>query len=346
MTKRLVFFVFVGMIGIALYVSMRSNSQSERIEEFFGKNEIVASPTPMPFADMTIPYLRTRSYTSKLGALKPYSSNSNYTTYLTSYDSDGLTINGLLTIPKNGSSKHPAVVFVHGYIPPTQYRTTQNYQSYVDVLARNGLVVFKIDLRGHDTSEGEPGGAYYSSDYIIDTLNARAALAASDFVAPGSIGLWGHSMAGNVVMRSFAVQPAIPAVVVWAGAGYTYQDLQEYRISDASYRPPSLATPRAQRRQLLRDTYGEFNTDIPFWRQVAVTDYLADLKGAVEIHHAVDDAVVSVEYSRNLMKLLDATSVSHSLYEYESGGHNLTGSSFSTAMQRTVEFFKKHLGVY
>jgi dienelactone hydrolase len=174
-------------------------------------------------------------------------------------------------------------------------------------------------------------------------LNARAALAASDFVNANKIGFWGHSMAGNVVMRSLAAQPTIPAAVVWAGAGYTYTDLLTYRISDNSYRPPSVTTQRQQQRQRLRDTYGEFDPNHPFWKQVAVTDYLTDIKGAIEIHHAVDDDVVSVEYSRNLTKLLDATSVPHALFEYSSGGHNITGVAFGSAMQRTVAFFKKYL---
>ncbi len=65
--------------------------------------------------------------------------------------------------------------------------------------------------------------------------------------------------------------------------------------------------------------------------------------GALEIHHAVDDAVVSIEYSRNLSKLLDGTQLIHTLYEYPNGGHNIEGTSFTTAMQRTVEFYKKYL---
>lgn len=301
------------------------------------------TPTPIKFVEMTIPYLRARTYQSSLGALKKYTDTALYTSYLTNYTSDGLTINGLLTIPKGEVKKHPAIVFVHGYIPPTLYRTTEKYVEYVDYLARNGFVVFKIDLRGHGSSEGDAGGGYYSSDYVIDTLNARAALAASDFVNPDTIGLWGHSMSGNVLMRAFAAAPEIPAVVIWAGAGYTYKDLTTYRISDNSYRPPVNNTERQRKRQELRDTYGEFNADIPFWRQVAVTDYLPELKGAIEIHHAVNDDVVSIDYSRNLIKLLDATNVIHQLYEYPSGGHNISGTSFSTAMSRTVAFFKKYL---
>ena len=88
---------------------------------------------------------------------------------------------------------------------------------------------------------------------------------------------------------------------------------------------------------------GDFSADSWFWKQVAVTDYLNDLKGAIQIHHAVDDAVVNIGYSRNLMKLLDGTHVPHELFEYPDGGHNIAGSSFTKAFERTVTFFKEKL---
>jgi dipeptidyl aminopeptidase/acylaminoacyl peptidase len=138
---------------------------------------------------------------------------------LTSYDSDGLRVNGLLTIPK-GQGPHPAIVFVHGYIAPTIYKTTERYQDYVDYLARNGFVVFKIDLRGNGESEGDPGGAYYSGDYVIDTLNAYVALQSAEFVDPARVGLWGHSMAGNVTFRALVAKKDIPAVS--SGQGRLY----------------------------------------------------------------------------------------------------------------------------
>ena len=303
------------------------------------------TPTPFPFQELTIPYLRAREYKSQLGALEKVSENGNYTSYLTSYDSDGLKINGVFTEPKGPkpAGGWPAIVFLHGYIPPAQYQTLTQYSSYVDYLASNGFVVFKIDLRGHANSDGEASGAYFSGDYIVDTLNAYNALQNSDLVNPKKIGLWGHSMAGNVVLRSSAVKPEIPAVVIWAGAVYTYGDMQEYGIDDGSYRPPEQTSQRQQRRQRLRDLYGDFTPESPFWKQMAPTNYLSDLKGALQLNHAIDDNVVSIQYSRNLNSLLDKTSVPHELNEYPGGGHNLSGSTFNQAMQNTVNFFKKHL---
>lgn len=329
------------MIG---YILVRKNQvPQEQVVSPILSFQSTPTPTPFPFQELTIPYLRTQSYESTLGALSKFSENSSYTSYLTYYNSDGLRINGLLTIPKDQASQYPAIVFVHGYIPPKEYRTTQNYASYVDYLARNGFVVLKIDLRGHDESEGESGGAYYSSDYIIDVLNARAALASSVFVNPKRIGLWGHSMSGNVIFRAFAAGQDIPAIVIWAGAVYTYEDFQEFSIEDDSYQPPPANTERARKRRELFERYGQFDPNSDFWKQVVPTNYLDEITGVIQINHATNDPVVNIEYSRNLMRILDGTTIAHEFNEYPSGGHNLTGSTFTQAMSRTIEFFKKHL---
>lgn len=317
-------------------------TQGVQVEESAVVKEGDPTPTPFPFREMTIPYLRTREYKSQVGELSVNSQNSAYISYLTSYDSDGLRINAQLTTPTGDMPEGgwPGIVFVHGYIPPTQYETLNRYLQYVDYLARNGFVVFKIDLRGHGSSEGEPGGAYYSSDYVIDTLNAYAALQATDFVNPKKIGLWGHSMAGNIALRSLAARPTIPAVAIWGGAVYTYDDRLKYGIQDGSYVPPSTPNRNQSQRQKLRDVYGEFDNSKPFWHQVAPTNYLNDIQGALSLHHAINDEVVNIGYSRELTALLDKTSVTHNMHEYPSGGHDIADPSFSQAMQDTVDFYQ------
>ncbi len=344
-------FLILFMIAFLLVPKVRPEKReaiSQTINEVISNEKIAIippSPTPMPFYELTVPYLRQRSYTSVLTNTQKIAETSTYTSYLSSYTSDGFRVNGFLTQPKGTMPEGgwPAVVFVHGYIPPARYQTRTQYAAYVDYLARNGFVVFKIDLRGHGSSEGEAAGGYYSSDYVIDTLNAVAALKASDFVADNKIGLWGHSMAGNVTFRSFVAQKDAKAVVIWAGAVYTYKDMQEFGIDDGSYQPPPQDSERTRKRALLRQTHGDFSEDSIFWKLVAPTNYVADSQGAVQLHHALNDSVVSIEYSRNLMKILDTTQIDHELFEYTNGGHNISGQPFTTAMQRTVEFYKRTL---
>ncbi len=303
------------------------------------------SPSPFPFEEMTIPYLRAKIYQSQLGEQTLYRQQGTYNSYLTSYNSDGLKINALLTIPAGEKPPNgfPAIVFVHGYIPPSDYRTTERYVDYVDNLARSGYVVLKIDLRGHGSSEGEAGGGYYSSDYVIDALNAYAALRHSGFVNPDKIGFWGHSMAGNVVLRAIAARPEIPAAVIWGGAGFTYTDLVQYRIQDLSYRPQPSDSARQRKRQELARLYGSPDADNWFWKLVIPTNYLSDFKGGIQLDHAVDDKTVSIEYSRNLNKILNTMNVNHELHEYPLGDHNISNPYFGPAIENTINFYDKFL---
>lgn len=341
--------IIIVLITVPLFLAWYLQNDTIRMAEKSDQKEKTSlfdsSPTPFPFREMTIPFLRSRTYKSTLGEREFIADNGSYTSYLTSYDSDGLRVNGLLTVPTGDTpvGGWPAIVFIHGYIPPTQYQTQGQYADYVDYLARNSFVVFKIDLRGHGTSEGEPGGGYYGSDYVIDALYARAALQSADFVNPKAIGIWGHSMAGNIAMRSMAAMPDIPAVVIWAGAVYSYTDQRKYGINDASFSPSRFNSQRQSRRRELFEKYGSPSASNPFWQQVAPTSYLSDLRGAVGIHHAVDDSVVNIGYSRDLVDMLDKTDVPHELYEYPTGGHNITGESFVQAMERTVAFFNTYL---
>lgn len=332
---------------LLLSQSQRSGeSVSRTIKNIVNKPLMTPTPTPFTYQEMTIPSLREKEYNSSLSQLNPVDENDAYISYETTYRSEGLTIHGWLTKPKGDMPKEgwPAIVFVHGYIPPKSYETRgQAYSSYVDYLARNGFVVFKIDLRGHGRSEGEPGGAYYSGDYVIDTLNAYTALQKHEFVNSKAVGMWGHSMAGNILLRSFAVKPDIPAVVIWGGAGFTYIDLNKYGITDNSFDPSQSSSTRMKKREQIRKLYGNPDLTHAFWKQLSPAGFLTELQGSLSLHHAQDDEVVTVNYSKDLNTLLEKTSVRHEYFEYPSGGHNISGENFILAMERTVIFYKNYL---
>jgi uncharacterized protein len=351
--RKLALLGLLGFMGIALgsllflpKAPQPVQDIKETVRTVIVPPSITPEPTRYPFYELTVPYLRSQTYAGALGTLEEVSTNESYTSYVTNFTSEGLNINGLLTKPVGEMPEGgwPAIVFIHGYIPPNQYATQgPAYSAYVDYLARKGFVVFKIDLRGHGESEGEPGGAYYSSDYVVDALNAYNALQGADFVNAGKIGVWGHSMAGNISMRTLAAKPEIPAAVIWGGAGFTYTDLAKYRITDASFDPSQSNTNRLRKREQIRKLYGDPDQSSFFWQQITPTNYLSDMQGAIQLHHAVDDDVVNVAYSRDLNEVLDSAGIPNEFYEYSSGGHNISGTSFVEAMDRTVAFFKKYL---
>jgi dipeptidyl aminopeptidase/acylaminoacyl peptidase len=222
----------------------------------------------------------------------------------------------------------------------------------VDYLARNGFVVLKIDMRGHGKSEGVATGTYFSNAYNLDVLNALQALKNDKRVNPERIGLWGHSMSGNLVLRSLLISNEFKAGVIWAGAVYSYQDFAKYGISDSSFvRRPAMSkevleSPDREKSpevSKIRENPSEINFESEFWREISLTKNLEYLKAPIQIHHAVNDETVNIGYSRDLSRELEKSGKSFEFYEYPGGGHNLNSPYFEQAMQRTVEFFRNNL---
>ena len=313
------------------------------------KPTVPIPPTPV-FAigeELTIAALLARNIEgSPITIEQQLEDGANYARYIASYLSEGNKIYGLLTVPFGDppADGFQAIVFNHGYIPPDQYRTTERYVAYVDALARAGFVVFKIDMRGFGNSEGEPTGTYFSPAYTIDAISALKSLQTLDYVDPEGIGMWGHSMAGNLVLRAMLIEPAVKAGVIWAGAVYSYDDFSRYSIEDPSYNPSAAATSSSRRiGQQIREIYGPPDTSVPFWKAVSLTEHIDLLQSPLQLHHALNDNVVDVRYSDDLAAVLNAAGKSYEYYQYESGGHNISSPAFNEAMRRTIEFFQEHL---
>ena len=199
-------------------------------------------------------------------------------------------------------------------------------------------------MRGFGESEGEPTGSYFSPGYTIDTIAALKSLQTLDFVDPEGIGVWGHSMAGNILLRAMLIEPAIRAGVIWAGAVYSYDDFTQYAIDDPSYNPAAAAqSPGRRIGQQLRETYGQPDTAEPFWAAVSLTKHIDLLEAPLQLHHAVNDDVVNIGYSSDLASALAAANKVYEFYQYDGGGHNINSPYFEEAMQRTIEFFQEHL---
>jgi fermentation-respiration switch protein FrsA (DUF1100 family) len=317
---------------------------------------LAASPTatlaPLPsltptatLHPMMIEALRQREYPgSDIAIVETLEPGGNYTRYYASYLSDGLTIFGLLTIP-NGEAPltgWPAIVFNHGYIPPREYRTTERYIAYVNSLASNGYVVFRIDYRGHDRSEGVASGAYGDPGYTVDVLNAVASLKRFPQVDQQRIGMWGHSMGGFLTLRAMVVSPDIKAGVIWAGVVGSYPDLlNRWRRRGAETSTP---VPSGQRgwRSAWAEAYGTMDENPAFWNAISANSYLADISGPLQLHHGTADTSVPIVLSEILYEQMLAASKTVEYYEYEDDNHNLS-ESFGDAMFRTIQFYDRYL---
>jgi dipeptidyl aminopeptidase/acylaminoacyl peptidase len=264
----------------------------------------------------------------------------NYSRYYVSYLSEGLKIYALMTVPSGDkpATGWPVIIFNHGYIPPNVYRTTERYIAYVDDIARSGYIVFKSDYRGHDRSEGAAGGVYTQPNYSVDVLNAVASVKRHPDADPNRIGMWGHSMGGYITLRSMVVSSDIKAGSIWAGVVAPYPDL--FLRWNAGARLTNAAPGTWV--YSLEQTYGSAQQNPDFWKSISANGYVSDLNGPIQLHHGTADHDVPWEFSQILYDELLQANREAEFYIYDGDNHNIS-NSYSVAMQRTLEFFDRHV---
>lgn len=310
-----------------------------------------STPTATPTHPLMIEVMRQQNYPGSEivyeERLLPWVA---YERYIVSYQSEGNKIYAFLTIPtgERPASGWPVILFNHGYIPPDEYRTTERYIGYMDAIASSGYIVFRSDYRGHGSSEGEPPGGYSSPAYTVDVLNALAAVKTLPEADPNRIGMWGHSMGGQITLRAMVVSKEIKAGVIWAGVVGSYPDLLEHWRRDRPAPTPGPSpTPDPDHRfgrwrHQLIETYGTPQENPAFWAAISPNSYVSDLSGPLQLHHGTNDRSVPLILSELLAVEVEAAGIPVELYTYEGDDHNLS-YRYTLAMERSIEFFDTYV---
>lgn len=339
--KKMLPFIILTCLIVILFFVFRPAQQIAK------KQSVSPTPTINPYP-LAISYMRTQSYPgSPLRIVETLGNGANYERYIASYQADGLTQYGLLTVPtgKKPAKGWPVIIFNHGYIPPEQYRTTERYLAYTDAFSRNGYIVFKPDYRGNGNSEGKPEGAYYSPAYTIDVMNAVNSLKQYPDADPEKIGMWGHSMGGNITLRTLVIDPyTIKVAVIWGGVVGSYDDLMNNWQRRVPYRPsPRELSLRNTNRKRITDLYGTPTSNPSFWNAIDPTYFLNDITAPVQLHTGTEDEEVPSAFSEGLYKKLSILKKKVELYRYQGGDHNISSPHFEIAIERSVAFFDRYL---
>lgn len=347
MQKKILLIIFAVLIGVSLILSLLVKNNKTGIPTVFKKIEQPVPNTVFP-NPLTIAAMRQKNYPgSDIVIEQTLPDGSNYHQYLSSYMSDGLRIYALLTVPvgEKPTRGWPVIVFNHGYITPQSYQTfptSGQYATYYPVFSSAGYIVFKPDYRGNGSSQGSPQGAYYSPAYATDDLNAIASIKKYKDANPAKIGVWGHSMGGNITLRDVVVNTKdIKAAVVWGGVVGSYTDLLGWH--DPTYRPSAYELSLRNRyRQNLINQYGTPDKNPQFWNSIDPTNFVQDITTPIQLHAGEADEEVPPAFSQHLYDKLKGAGKTVELYTYPGANHNIS-QGFSLAMQRSLLFFDTYL---
>jgi dienelactone hydrolase len=302
-----------------------------------------------PLAEYTIQGLRARTYPG--GAIHVRSvltTTQVFTRYYIDYPSDGLSITGIMQIPR-GDGRFPVVILNHGYIPRERYWSGADTWSAAEYLNRQGYLTLAPDFRSW--GESDIGTSFFSTGQVIDTLNLISSLPSLPQADPERVGMWGHSMGGGVTAKAITIDPRIKAAVLYAPV--SANDAQVLARWGSGCQPgPSgeLAPGCAGAEVLTHDmdpklylAYKTVVSDPQFVYETSPIHYIDRVTAPVQIHIGNVDTTTPPEWSSDIYQTLLEAGKEVEYYTYPDQGHAFQGQSWRLFMQRVADFFDRNL---
>lgn len=295
------------------------------------------TPTPTPAANpYTINSLSTRSYDSEIKIDQTVRVTEGFTSYVISFDSDGLKQYSLMNVPvgKTPENGWPVVIINHGYIDPEEYSTRNSYINTSAYYANAGFLVLKPDYRGHDQSEGDAGSLVSRINYAVDVLNLIAGAKKLDLVDAGNIYMYGHSMGGDVTLRVIEVCPVcVKAASLWAPA------VRDWPESFLHFSRRNTEDPRRRERmERFQNELAQTFTPADY-SKVSTLDNIKLVRIPVNIHHGTADDSVPFEWGQTIAAKFETEQKTFNFYVYPGDTHDIP-ANWSTALNRDIGLFK------
>jgi len=295
-----------------------------------------ASPTPTEsFDPVSLPALmQTEIVGSDLNVGDAIGSTAKYTRHPVTYKANEFTISGIMNIPK-GEGPFPTLVLGHGYIDPAIYTSGRGLKREQDYLANQGYIVLHSDYRNHAGSDNDPDNdTNLRLGYTIDVIAAARALRASGLpqVDTEKIGYLGRSMGGGIGYNVATVAPnEYDAIILYAPVSANYVD----NFNKWGRNMPAVGNPIIER-------FGSPEDAPEFWAGISAENYFEKIDDPIMIHHGTNDESCKVAWSERAAAQMEALNKDVTLHIYE-GEQHAFGPQWELSMQRSVEFFQKHL---
>jgi dipeptidyl aminopeptidase/acylaminoacyl peptidase len=306
-----------------------------------------AGATVYPPNDLAIAAMRARTYPpSTLVTVRSDGDRGGFVSSVVSFQSDGLREYALMSIPDGPRPVRgwPVVIINHGYSDPATYQTDGSpYSQFVAAFARAGYMVLKPDYRGHGQSQGVASGGHLSPVYAYDLLNLVSTLRADSRVDAKRIGLFGHSMGGDEVLRALVVSKDIRAAVFLAGVVGSMYDI--FYNWPQPQNPPPAAKPiplqvRVENTVIIE--HGTPATNAAFWNSASAINYVDSITAAVQIDQDNGDTVVPKIFSDHLAAALRAAGKTFEYNTYPGDDHQFLRNR-AAILAATVAFYSAHL---
>ena len=334
----LILLVLVALLAIILVVG------SGYKNKITGLPKKTSQSAERPLDKYTIPALAASKFLpSEIIIDETLSTEDTFTTYIFHYFVEGKKVSGVLNVPRAGGN-YPVIVMFRGYVDKEDYSPGIGTQSAAQVFAKNGFITLAPDFLGFGQSESANENSiedrfqtYVASTTLLASVaNINTALFKNNISAkaiPEKVGIWGHSNGGQIALSTLEITGASYPTVLWAPVSKPFPYSVLYYTDEFE-----------DRSKLLRKAIADFEKDYDV-NLYSLTNYLDMIKAPLQIHQGTADDKVPLSWSNQLTDELKKLNEQFDYYTYESADHNLRPDGWEKAVERSITFYEKNLGV-
>jgi len=362
--KRYLRFLLVLAIAACRPASVAATSTPAQVLAIIVPPTPTPTTLPIPTATQTVeqaiqPYtiegLRVHAFQSgEISKRELLLETGYFTRYKMEYPSDGLTITGILQIPKVGQPPYPVIVMNHGFFSRYDYHSGDGTDRAAEFLNRRGYLTVSSDYRSW--GEADTGESLFYSGLAIDVINLINALPTLKEADPQRIGMWGHSMGGGVTLKVLTIDPRIKAAVLYSSVSADFSDIigrwgpgcfgdvlageQTLGCNSSDVLPLELSPD-------LSAAYFTAATDPVMLAAVSPLNYFDFVDVPVRIFYGTEDGKTSAgtppEWSQKMYKAFVDAGANADLISYQGEGHSFIGEPWFQFMAQTQLFFDKYV---
>lgn len=332
--------LFVILLNIAIttgifyfFVNQKSIESINPLVRRFG------TTSEKPLKKYTFSELRKRK--NKAGEIilsKLISEDEQITSYLFFFSTEGKKVSGLINIPKQ-KGIYPVIILLRGYVDKEIYTTGIGSKNVGEALARSGFITLAPDFLGYGKSDNpsvnvmeERFQTYTTTlDLLASLPNLNSALSKKNIVDISTdinkTGIWGHSNGGHIAIAILEITGKEFPTVLWAPVSKAFPYSILYYTDEAE-----------DKGKLLRKKLAEFEQDYDV-DNFTITNYYHWIKAPVQIHQGTKDEAVPQKWSDELYNKLTELEIEVDYFTYTGDDHNLVLGGWSTAVERTIDFF-------
>lgn len=303
-------------------------------------------PPPSPMLEFTVSAMRARQYPGgSIRFREIFLETDSFTRYYIDYPSDGLTITGVLQVPKQGQGPYPVLILNHGYWPRQTYEAGTDTWEAANYFSSHGYVTISPDYRSW--GESDTAESFFHMGLVADVINLVSSLNTLDFVDSNRVGMWGHSMGGGITTKVLTIDPRVKVAILYAPNSSNDADLislwgpgcypgRTFRVLPRCNRgeviPPELP------RTLYLD-YVEAAQNPAILRLTSPLYFFDDITAPVQVHSGTADDVTPHEWAQTIYRGLQAVNKDVSFFAYEGQGHFFEGADWDVFMLRSIQFY-------